>query len=152
MFQRVNSPAVEKRNDEIRQLIKANAECADIIATLMEEKLTLTAELGDAESVIKGQEVVIQELRDKLNQAKDAFRDAENERISLKSKVMGAADGEFVLVPTHPTDKMIERGLTATVGRNFKGSALAVNREMMKIRYRAMINEHLGIEKRRVVT
>lgn len=51
----------------------------------------------------------------------------------------------FVLVPKEPTKKMIDAGLAATaVWLDIPGSATTVNREKMRLRYRAMIKAALA--------
>lgn len=46
----------------------------------------------------------------------------------------------YVLVPIEPTEEMISRGLAVTNSfLNIKGSQLTVNREKMRLRYKAMI-------------
>ena len=48
--------------------------------------------------------------------------------------------GKFAIVPTEPTKKMIDAGLGATAAwQDIPGSALTVNREKMRRRYKAMI-------------
>lgn len=47
----------------------------------------------------------------------------------------------FVVVPLEPTDEMVNAALGSTaVFHNIEGSALTVNREKMRIRWRAMLS------------
>jgi hypothetical protein len=46
----------------------------------------------------------------------------------------------YVIVPSEPTEDMITAGLVPTVSwQDIKGSRLTVNREKMRLRYKAMI-------------
>lgn len=46
----------------------------------------------------------------------------------------------YISVPLEPTEAMIDAGLSATAAwLGIEGSALTVNREKMKLRYRAMV-------------
>lgn len=50
------------------------------------------------------------------------------------------AQGDYVFVPLEPTDEMIAAALAATsMHLDIVGSQLAVNREKMRVRYRAMV-------------
>lgn len=45
-----------------------------------------------------------------------------------------------VTVPIEPTEKMIDAGLRVTAAwQDIQGSALTINREKMRLRYKAMI-------------
>lgn len=47
----------------------------------------------------------------------------------------------YVIVPQEPTDAMVEAGLAVTAAwHDLPGSAMTVNREKMRRRYRAMID------------
>lgn len=60
----------------------------------------------------------------------------------------GSRDG-CVMAPREPTDAMVDAGLRATsVWLNIAGSQLTVNREKMKIRYRAMLAARHEIDRR----
>lgn len=51
----------------------------------------------------------------------------------------------LVIVPREPTDEMITAGLIPTAAwRDIQGSALTVNREKMRLRYRAMIERAIS--------
>lgn len=63
-----------------------------------------------------------------------------NENATIRAQLQIAADARNVVAPVEPTETMIDAALAATNGRlNIAGSSLTVNREKMRIRYRAMI-------------
>lgn len=52
----------------------------------------------------------------------------------------GIPDPNWTVVPTEPTDEMVDAGLRATAAfLDIPGSALTVNREKMRRRFRAMV-------------
>ena len=51
----------------------------------------------------------------------------------------------YTIVPREPTEEMITAGLVPTAAwQNIEGSALTVNREKMRLRYKAMIASLMG--------
>ena len=52
---------------------------------------------------------------------------------------------DLVTVPKEPTDEMVDAALRATAAYlDIKGSQLTVNREKMRIRWRAMVAAYQG--------
>ena len=52
---------------------------------------------------------------------------------------------DLVTVPKEPTDEMVDAALRATAAHlDIKGSQLTVNREKMRIRWRAMVAAYQG--------
>ena len=57
-----------------------------------------------------------------------------------------ADDSPMVLVPTEPTKAMIDAGLRTTMPRlSLPGSQMTQNREKMRLRYKAMIQEGANV-------
>ena len=57
-----------------------------------------------------------------------------------ESLLQALEDEGLAIVPKEPTEEMVTAGLAQTSAwLDIKGSALTVNREKMRIRYRAMV-------------
>lgn len=97
----------------------------------------ISEKLADAETIIKSQA----EMITMLGGVKTRARELVLEVASLKERLTAVSDGELVLVPRVPTDAMITRAINVPTVHLPK---VNFERERMRVRYRAMVNEFIG--------
>lgn len=124
---------LESYSRDLEVRFKAVLDERDLLASRLNE---VAENLADATAIIKTQS----EMIGSLSQDRAKLREVELELADTKKALSAVSDGELVLVPRSPTDAMITRAInvsTASIPRvNFE-------RERMRIRYRAMVNEFI---------